>query len=256
MAHVNKLSDADGGPVYRRIQRHFLERISSGDLALGERLPTEMAIAKSFGTSRATVQSAMAQLVHDGWIEKQPGRGTFVSDSPRSARIDLDAVRSFEEDVSSHGDRVTYRMLSVERVPAPAHAAECLRVEAGTPLFRLERLRLVGAAVIGMERRFFAPHIALDVPLARLDALSIHEIVRQCLRLQIGRMDVAISACAADPATASKLEVAPASPLLLRRHTMFSTAGDVILYGESCYCEPFSFRYVARTREHGMRSAP
>jgi len=250
MAGVNENPQAGGGgqgaPVYRRIQRHFLERIASGELEVGDRLPTEMEIARSFGTSRATVQSAMASLVHDGWIRKQPGRGTFVADSPRSARIALDAVRSFEEDVASHGDRVTYRMLSVQRTAAPPEAAECLGVAPGAPLIRLERLRLVGSAVIGMERRFFAPAITLDVPLDRLDALSSHEIVRQCLGLEIGRMEVAISACAADAATASKLGVAPASPLLLRRHTMFTPQGEVILYGESFYCEPFTFRYVAR----------
>lgn len=137
MADVNaNRGSGEPAPVYLRIQRHFLDRIASGELAVGERLPTEMEIARSFGTSRATVQSAMARLVHDGWIEKQAGRGTFVCDSPRSARIDLDAVRSFEEDVASHGDRVTYRLLSVERVAAPDEAAESLGVAPGIPLMR------------------------------------------------------------------------------------------------------------------------
>ena len=236
----------DRTPVYQRIQRFFLDRIAAGELRVGDRLPTEMDIAREFGTSRATVQTAMSRLVYEGWIEKQAGRGTFVADAGRSAMIDLHDVRSFEEDVAMHGDRVAYRLLSVGRERASADVAERLGIDAGTTLFALERLRLVGGAIVGMERRFFAPGIVLDFPVGALDSESTHALVQDHLKIRIGRMDVAIRACAADADTAGKLDVAPGSPLLLRRHTMFAADESVILFGEAYYCEPFAFRYTAR----------
>jgi len=232
-------------PVYQRIQRHFLDQIAAGDLQVGDRLPTENEIAKEFGTSRATVQNAMSRLVYEGWIEKQAGRGTFVADVDRSATIDLDDVRSFEEDVVSHGSRVSYRLLKVGREQADENVAARLGTDPGTTIFAFERLRVVGKEMIGMERRFFAPGIALDFPVDALDTESTHTLVQGYLKQKIGRMEAAIRAVAADEETSDKLNVEIGSPLLLRRHTMFSASGDVILFGEAYYCEPFAFRYTA-----------
>lgn len=234
-------------PIYLRIQRHILDRITGGELTVGDRLPTEMEIARQFGTSRATVQSAMSRLVYEGWIEKQPGRGTFVASAGHTATIDLHYVRSFEEDVALLGESVTYRLVSVGRSPAADEVAERLGIDAGATIFTFERLRLVGGSIIGLERRFFAPEITLGMPLEALDTVSTHDLVENYLGRRIGRMDVSIRATAAVPELAAKLNVAPGNALLLRRHTMFSAEEDVILFGDAYYREPFAFRYTARS---------
>ncbi len=232
-------------PIYQQIQQHFLSLITEGDLKVGDRLPTENEIAKNFETSRATVQTAMSRLVYEGWIEKQAGRGTFVADAGRSATIDLDDVRSFEQDVVSHGDHVTYRLISVGRQSATEDVAGRLGIDPGTTIFAFERLRVVGEKIIGMERRFFMPGISLDFPVDALDTESTHSLIQGYLKQSIGRMEAAIRAVAADDETAIKLDIKPGSPLLLRRHTMYATTGAVILFGEAFYCAPFAFRYTA-----------
>ena len=232
-------------PIYQKIQRHFLNLIAEGDLKIGDRLPTENEIAKDFETSRATVQTAMSRLVYEGWIEKQAGRGTFVADEGRSATIDLDDVRSFEQDAVSHGDRVSYRLISVGRQAATEDVAGRLGIDPETTIFAFERLRVVGEEIIGMERRFFMPGISLDFPVDALDTESTHSLIQGYLKQSIGRMEAAIRAVAADDEAAKKLDIKPGSPLLLRRHTMFATTGDVILFGEAFYCAPFAFRYTA-----------
>lgn len=244
----NEPGERDEAPLYVRIQRHFLDRIADGTLRVGDRLPTEMEIAREFATSRATVQAAMSRLVYGGWIEKQAGRGTFVADAWRSAQIDL-GVRSFEEEVVSHGDSVSYRLLKMGRESAGEMVAGRLQIDPGTTVFAFERLRLVGDRVVGMERRFFAPGLALDFPVDALDRCSTHVLVETWMKRRIGRMEASIRAVSADPETAGKLQVAPGNALLLRRHTMFSAEDEIILFGEALYCEPFAFRYTARTRQ-------
>lgn len=234
-------------PMYMRIQDHFLDQIRSGALGVGDQLPIETEIAKFFGTSRATVQTAMARLVHEGWITKQAGRGTFVSGSVRSAMIDLDEVRSFEEEAAHHGHKVTYRLIKAGRIGAPVEVAERLSIEPDAVIFHFERLRLLDGENIGMERRYFTPDTPLDFPFDALESLATHVLVETYFGKEIGRMDVTIRAVAADADIAGKMELDAGAPLLLRRHTMYSTSDDIILFGEAYYCEPFAFRYSART---------
>ena len=54
-------------------------KIIGGDLLHGERLPPERAFADQFGVSRGTVRDALRRLAADGFVEKRPGSGTYVT---------------------------------------------------------------------------------------------------------------------------------------------------------------------------------
>ena len=60
----------------------LLMRIVSGDVAEGERLPSETEIAKMFGVSRPVVRQALMQLQVDGLVYSRKGAGTFVRMRP------------------------------------------------------------------------------------------------------------------------------------------------------------------------------
>lgn len=234
-------------PLYLRIQNHFRDEIVAGRLNVGDRLPTEFEIADRFGTSRATVQSAMSRLVHEGWIEKRPGRGTYVTASARWAVISSDEVRSFEDEAFAYGDRVTYRLLRAGRLAVSRATAEKLGVATKTSIFSFSRLRLIDGKIIGMECRYFAPGVQVEIPKEALDTHSTHNLVERFLKQRIGRMEVEIRAVSADSRISTELETRVGTALLLRQHRMFAMAGDLILYGEAYYCEPFAFRYTSHT---------
>jgi len=58
-------------------------QIESGDLAPGQRLPTEQAIMTATGVSRTVVREAFAALRARGLITTRQGLGAFVSDDPK-----------------------------------------------------------------------------------------------------------------------------------------------------------------------------
>ncbi len=67
---------------YARIEADLRERIASGDLAEGAKLPSEAALAKQWETTRPTVRQALAALQADGLIDRRPPFGTFVRRPP------------------------------------------------------------------------------------------------------------------------------------------------------------------------------
>lgn len=66
---------------FRRIADDLREKIRGGQLAAGGLLPGQRAIANEYGVSVGTVQQAVSQLLAEGLLRTEGGRGTFVADS-------------------------------------------------------------------------------------------------------------------------------------------------------------------------------
>lgn len=81
----------------------LLMRIVNGDVADGDRLPSEAEIGKMFGASRPVVRQALMQLQVDGLVYARKGAGTFVRMRPPARLPDFvepadvaSYLRSFE----------------------------------------------------------------------------------------------------------------------------------------------------------------
>src|SRR5437764_14657444 len=67
------------------------ERIDSGDLVPGERLPTEQGLAQAPGVSRTVVREAVHQLKSRGMLRSRQGLGVFVAATPPHRALAFDA---------------------------------------------------------------------------------------------------------------------------------------------------------------------
>ena len=54
------------------------ERLVSGEMDVGAKLPAESRLAEAFQVSRAIIREALARLKQEGLVESQQGRGVFV----------------------------------------------------------------------------------------------------------------------------------------------------------------------------------
>lgn len=232
-----------------RIHNHFAERIKSGDIDVGQKLPSEFQIAKQFSVSRATVQSAMSRLTLEGWIERFPGKGTFArmpDNEERNIGIDIHNILSFEDNINLAGDSVTYQLISFGRATVTKRAARALGVEVGSSAFALERLRKVKGKCIGIEKRFFSPQLSLNLDTETMDKAPTHVLIEDHLRLKITRIEASLRAVVADEYQAQLIGIETNAPMLVREHTIYGENDQVILHGDSSYIEDFAFRYTAQ----------
>lgn len=91
-----KLGKVDRGPNLPALVASSISReIAQGRLRSGDRLPTEQALATTFGVSRNVVREAIAKLRSEGRVWSQQGRGAFVADTanPTVLSIDRDALQ-------------------------------------------------------------------------------------------------------------------------------------------------------------------
>lgn len=65
--------------LYQNILNDLILKIESNELKLGSRLPSEQQLSETYNVSRITIRRALQELEKRGYILKQQGRGSFVT---------------------------------------------------------------------------------------------------------------------------------------------------------------------------------
>ncbi|MBM3461268.1 MAG: PLP-dependent aminotransferase family protein [Armatimonadetes bacterium] len=90
MRTLNLDIPADDTPLYLRLSRAIRGAVRAGQARPGELLPSTRVLAQACGAHRHTVMSALDELVAEGWLEAERGRGyrilaTLPGDPPEAA---------------------------------------------------------------------------------------------------------------------------------------------------------------------------
>ena len=201
-------------PYYYQL-RQLLERaVSSGELDVGEQIPTEGALCELYGVSRTVVRQALSDLEREGLVTRVKGKGTFVA-GPKISEHVIQSLTSFHEDVAASGERLETRVLRLERQPVSAHVAEILRLPDAEQIVLLERLRLVNGEPLVLTTAHM-PY-SLCAPVLELDMTnrSLFETFERHLGLTLHRGTRAIDAGLASRDVAQQLGIHEGSPVLI-----------------------------------------
>ncbi len=76
-------------PKYSQLKEIIREKIKKKELKPLDKIPSEEDIANDYEVSRGTVRQALAELMNEGIIYREQGRGTFVSDRKRRRTFTL-----------------------------------------------------------------------------------------------------------------------------------------------------------------------
>ena len=80
-----RFSKSEGAMLHKQVSDYVREKIYSKKWGVDEPIPSEHELMDMLQLSRGTVQRGISQLVDEGLLIKQRGRGTFVA-SPVMAR--------------------------------------------------------------------------------------------------------------------------------------------------------------------------
>lgn len=67
-------------PKYLRVKRQLIRKIESGKFPAGSAFPSEYQLLELFDVSRPTLIRSLTELVNEGYLTRQRGKGTFVTD--------------------------------------------------------------------------------------------------------------------------------------------------------------------------------
>ena len=129
-------------PMYDQLRQLIIDHIEQDGLHPGDPLPGEHRLCEQYGISRTVVRQALAQLEHEGLVERVKGKGTFVA-RPRTSESLVHTLVGLYDEVASRGGHVHSDILRHETIEADAEVAAALEVEEGSPIVVLTRLRHV-----------------------------------------------------------------------------------------------------------------
>jgi DNA-binding LacI/PurR family transcriptional regulator len=85
-------------PVYHQLKAIILEQIKNMELKEKDRVPSEHELCTKYQVSRTPVRQAIRELVSEGFIYTEPGRGTFVASSVNKRLVIALLVYGFTEE--------------------------------------------------------------------------------------------------------------------------------------------------------------
>jgi GntR family transcriptional regulator len=124
----------------RRIAHDLRQAIEGGELAAGQRLPSERDLAARYGTARNTAREAVRLLAAAGLVDVEHGRGVFVHRPAPLLRLGSDryshkyrdaGLSPFLLECAKQGTAGRFEVLSIARGEPPARVASELGVAAG-----------------------------------------------------------------------------------------------------------------------------
>jgi GntR family transcriptional regulator len=143
---VTSSARSASGPLWQQVLTDLERRIAAGDIV--DRFPTDRELTEHYGVSRHTAREAVRRLRARGLVERQRGRGSFLSDGPLTQP--LGGLYSLFRSVEDRGATQRSEVLALE-IARDAVAAGRLGLPADAELVRLERVRYADEEPLALD---------------------------------------------------------------------------------------------------------
>ena len=225
--------------------------IRSGELAPGDKLPSEPELAHDRAVSRSSMRAAITMLEEEGFVRRRHGSGTYVTYRPALAN-DLSRNFGVSSLIASTGVAPGTAEETSELVAAPAFVADALGVPAETAVSALRRVRTAdGRRVVDTIDWCRQDHLGPE-ELREIGDGSLYSALA-ARGLVVHHGVATIDPGNADAETARRLDV-PRGALLLTIDQIDMTAEGVpvLVSREHHLADAFAFTVV----RHGPGEAP
>lgn len=153
---MSSISREQARPLYKQLKDRLIELLGSGSIPPQGKIASERELVAQYGVSRITVRQAMRELVAEGHLRSQPGKGFYATGRPLVPAFELELLRSFTATAEHHGLRPGARLLSGTVIPADERLASLLHLRPGDPVVLLRRLRLLDDQPVAIAQDWMA----------------------------------------------------------------------------------------------------
>ena len=230
-------------PLYAQVENVIIDRIANGSLAPGSRLPSEDSLVQEYAVSRTTIRAAIQSLVQRGLVEIRRGKGTFVT-HPKITH-ELTELTGFVEDMQALGRQPIAKVLDQQIVAANQVVARRLALPQGTPVVRIQRVRLADSRPLSYDETYLLKELGEMVIADNLDTEPIFSLLEQKYNTPLVEAEYQLEAVCADATVAKALRTGVGSAIFLIGRTSYSIGHRPVDY-EKLHYRGDQIRFVTR----------
>ena len=179
-----KRADKDSPiPLYYQLKNIICEMIDNEELKADQVVPTERELCDLHGISRMTANKAIANLVNEGLLYRERGKGTFVA--KKKEKHLLHNLLSFTEDLERRGLSIDTKMISFQRKQPTKKLQQDLQLGREQQVFEITRLRSVDGEPYAIETAYLPTLLCEDLTEAMLENNSLYKLLESQFGLQV-----------------------------------------------------------------------
>ncbi len=199
-------------PLYRVVADRIRRTILAGSIAPGDPIPSEHQLMTAHDVSRITVRRALDELTREGLVERRQGRASRVR-RLEGMRPLAGEQQGDIKNLMALADATDVRLVETGPRFVTDEVAAALGLEPGASAFFCRRVRLHRGAPFCASSAWVPLEFAGEMTDAALASRPMLSLMAAAGAHPV-RTDQAISAVAAGPEEAARLEIAEGAPLL------------------------------------------
>ena len=163
-------------PLNQAIE-NILFYIESNNLKGDNLLPSERYFSQNLNISRTTVRRALSKLIKQGKIYKEENKGYFVS--PQKILRNVQDIYSTTQFFKSTNANLITKVLSINEILATKFLSRKLKLQLGTSISVLKRLRLLDGTPVILETSYIPTKFFSKISNVNFETNSLYSSFEQ-----------------------------------------------------------------------------
>lgn len=225
-----ELNRSSAVPLYTQIEQQLRAAIEDSTFKPHDVIPSEHALCVQYGVSRMTARRAIDQLVDEGLLFRQPGKGTFVA--PAKISHALSTLLSFSAGMQEQGLSQRTVVAHASLGESPIQVARGLGLPARSKVVHLARIRIVEEEAVAYHEAYLPPYFS---PILAMDLTGSLTKMMSELGGSVRESRDTVQSIAASHEAAEALGLAVGAPVLRVEGVAYSSTGEPLRYTDAVY---------------------
>jgi len=220
-------------PLYLQLKNALVADIDAGQYKPHERLMSERELGEKFKVSRMTVRQALTEMIRDGILYTQVGKGTYVNES--KIKQELQTLTGFSQDMAARGAVASGQVLEARVIPATLMLATIFVVPMNTEFVLLSRLRLSDGIPLAIEVAYILHQVCPGILKYDFSKESLYNVLATHYNTILVRAEQTMEASLATPQETELLQINSPAPVLRIERLSYNGQNTLVEYVVSAY---------------------
>lgn len=217
-------------PLYLQLREVIRSKIESGEYLPGTPIPSENALAETYGIHRLSVRSAISALIYEGLLKSVQGKGVYVTS--RKDERDLETIGGFKQTMEQLGHKSSAKILIKATREAGPYYASLLKIDPHDSVYFIKRVLCSDGEPYSLEELYIPTTVLENLPQVDLNVFSMYQIY-EFYGIRISRVWERLELEELDPMEARLLDIDSSFAVMKFQGLSYDQHGRIVEYART-----------------------